>query len=86
MADVLLDKVNALESQLQNVKSLLTSHTAEANGSPRPASDKLAAARLELLELANNLEYAALGPTEWLKASFAVVSPRLFSIPQPRIY
>ncbi|KAL2856736.1 S-adenosyl-L-methionine-dependent methyltransferase [Aspergillus pseudodeflectus] len=71
-SDGLLEKVNALEAQLQNVKSLLTSHNAEANGSASPASDKLAAARLELLELANNLEYAALGPTEWLKASFAV--------------
>ncbi|KAL3496089.1 S-adenosyl-L-methionine-dependent methyltransferase [Aspergillus germanicus] len=58
----LLEKVTVIEAQLKSVKSLLAGHE----------SDKLAAARLELLELANNLEYAALGPTEWLKASFAV--------------
>ncbi|KAJ0414782.1 O-methyltransferase-domain-containing protein [Aspergillus carlsbadensis] len=70
--DGLSDKVNALEAQLQNIKSLLTSNGAEVNGSPSPASENLAAVRLQLLELAHNLEYAALGPTEWLKASFAV--------------
>jgi hypothetical protein len=59
----LLEKLNAIEAQVNNVKSLLAGHE----------GDKLAAARLELLELANNLEYVALGPTEWLKASFAVV-------------
>jgi hypothetical protein len=61
--DGLLENVNAIEAQLKSVKNLLAAHE----------GDKLAAARLELLELANNLEYAALGPTEWLKASFAVV-------------
>ncbi|KAL2809151.1 O-methyltransferase-domain-containing protein [Aspergillus granulosus] len=67
--DGLLDKVNALEAQLKHVKSILTAHGSEA---PSSNSESLAAARIELLELANNLEYLALGPVEWLKASFAV--------------
>ncbi|KAL2850242.1 O-methyltransferase-domain-containing protein [Aspergillus pseudoustus] len=70
--DNLLEKVHALEAQLQNVKSLLATQPSGVEESGRSNAEQLAAARVELLELANNLEYLALGPTEWLKASFAV--------------
>ncbi|KAL3458199.1 S-adenosyl-L-methionine-dependent methyltransferase [Aspergillus heterothallicus] len=71
----LLEKVNALEAELQTLKGLLTDEGSNNTSQPNSGSSnakKLAAARIGLLELANNLEYLALGPAEWLKYSFAV--------------
>lgn len=68
----LFDIISTLESQLTNVKLLLKAHA--VNQGTDSGSEGLTVARLELLRIANNLEYYALGPVEWLKASFAVVS------------
>ncbi|PTU16806.1 hypothetical protein P175DRAFT_0505464 [Aspergillus ochraceoroseus IBT 24754] len=72
----LLEYAKDIQARLADITCCLEKqeiHTVRKEGYPTgPGYEELTSARLSLLETANDLQYLAMGPTEWLKMTLAV--------------